>query len=229
MTQRDRILLVVAAVVAIIGGGWFGIAKPKREEAQKLDQQIQAAQTDLAGSSARAAQYRAARESLRKHPGAFKQSATALPNRPATPELLRTLTGKAKGTGVTMTDFKTTAGSETTPGITSVGLELNFQGDFLSLQRYLARLQRMVGVSRQDVEAKGRLLAIKAVTFTPSDKGTLDAKVSATAYVMQPGALTTTSATTAPAAGTPAAPAAAAPATGAAAATTASPSTAGGA
>jgi Tfp pilus assembly protein PilO len=220
VTQRDRILLSVFAALVVLGGGWFGIAKPKRQEASKLDQQIVAARTELAGSAARAAEYRAARTSLRKHPEAFKQTARALPNRAATPELLRTLTSKAKGTGITMTDFKTTAGSGDTPGITSVGLDLSFTGDFLSLQRYLARLQRMVGVTTEDVNAKGRLMALKSVTLTPGDDSKLSAKVSATVYIMQADAL---------AAGATPAPATAAPATGAAATTTASPSTAGGA
>ena len=235
MSQRDRIILGVVAVLAVFGGGWIGVAKPKRQEAAKLDQQIEAARTDLAGASARAAEYRAARASLRKHPEVFKQSARALPNRAATPELLRTLMRKAEGTGVTMTDFKTTPGAETTPGITSVGLDLNFIGDFLSLQRYLARLQKMVGVTAQDVNAKGRLMTLKTVTLTPGDDGRLTAKVAATVYVMSAAALAGGATTPAPATGTAApatpapAPAPPAPANGAAAATPASPTTAGGA
>lgn len=189
MTQRDRILLAVVLLVGIVGGGWFGVAKPKRHDAQQLDQQIAAARTDLAGASARAAQYRAARTSLLKHPEAFKQSARALPNRAATPELLRTLTRKAKGTGIKMTDFKASPGSETTPGITSVGLELGFTGDFLALQRYLSRLQSMVGVTTQDVNAKGRLLALKSVSLAPAENQALTAKVSATVYILQAGSL----------------------------------------
>ena len=90
--------------------------------------------TDLAGVSARAASYRAARDRLRKHPQAFAKAGRALPNRTAMPELLRTLTRTARGTGVTMGELTVGAGDSSatasSPGITSVGLQLSFDGDY---------------------------------------------------------------------------------------------------
>jgi Tfp pilus assembly protein PilO len=215
VTKRDRIMIAVIIVAVAVGGGWLGVAKPKREEVKQLDAKISAAQSDLAGSSARAGQYRAARASLRQHPEAFAKAGTALPNRIATPELLRTLTQAAKGTGVTMTDFKTAAGTDSTPGITSVGLQLSFTGEFVALQRYLSRLQRLVAVSRDKVEAKGRLVALKSVKLAPGEGHKLTATVTAAAYVLQPGGL---------AVGSAAAPAAT-PAPASAAASTATPTT----
>ncbi len=219
MTQRDRLLVVVVAALAVFGVGWFGVVSPKRDEAAKLDTQIQAAQSELAGASTRAAEYRAARKRLQRNPEAFEKAGKALPNRVAMPDLLRTLTRTAKGTGVKMSDIKTSAGSEATPGISSVGLDLSFTGDFLALQRYLGRLQRFVGVSSDKVDAKGRLVALKSLKLAPGDKGGgLMANVTATVYILQPGSLApgaqaaATSAT--PAAGaTPGAPAPAAAAT----------------
>jgi hypothetical protein len=137
------------------------------------------------------------------------------------PELLRTLTRTARGTGVTMGELTVGAGDSaataSSPGITSVGLQLSFDGDFLALHRYLERLERFVQVSSKDVAARGRLVALNNVQLTNGNDG-LTAKVGATVYVLQPGALTpgatTTTApaagSTPPAAGAPAAPAASA-------------------
>jgi Tfp pilus assembly protein PilO len=226
VSQRDRIVAVVAAALAVFAGGWFFISKPQREEAKQLDEQLVAAQATLDGAAARAAQYRAARRSLQKHPEAFEKAGKALPNRVAMPDLLRTLTRTAKGTGVTVGDLATKPGTSTTPGISTVDLDLTFNGDFLSLQRYLARLQRFVEVSQQKVDAKGRLLTLNSVKLARPDAETagLSAKVAATVYVLQPGALAAGQAAPAPAgaATTPA------PATGAAAAP-AVPATTGGA
>jgi Tfp pilus assembly protein PilO len=200
VSQRDRLLLLVGVVAVALAGGWFLVIQPKRNEARDVDAQIIAARTQLAGTAGMAAQYRASRASLRKHPEVFVRAGRALPSRVAMPDLLRTLTKTARGTGVKIGDLTVGAGgASTTPGIGSVPLSLSFDGDFLALQRYLGRLQRFVAVSKKDVEAKGRLVSLDTVDMTPGDSGTLVAKVSATVYVMQPGALSAT--TSAPAAG----------------------------
>ena len=211
MSQRDRILLGALATLAVLAGGWLMIVKPQRKQATDLQTQITAQQTQLSGAAAVAAQYRAARARLLKHPEVFEQSAKALPNRTAMPDLLRTITRTADGTGVKVGDLTTSGGGASpSPGISSVGLSLTFTGDFLALQRYLSRLQHFVQVSKEKVAAKGRLIAIDSVQLAPgADGGGLTATVKATAYILQPGALSSTPATTTAApATTPAAPAA---------------------
>jgi Tfp pilus assembly protein PilO len=200
VSPRDRLLLIVGVVAVSFAAGWFVVIQPKRNEARDIDTQILAARTQLAGTAGMAAQYRASRDSLRKHPEVFVRAGTALPSRVAMPDLLRTLTKTARGTGVKMGELSVGAGAaSTTPGIGSVPLTLAFNGDFLALQRYLGRLQRFVAVSKKDVEARGRLVSLDSVDLTPDTNGKLGAKVSATVYVMQPGALSATS--SAPAAG----------------------------
>jgi Tfp pilus assembly protein PilO len=219
MSQRDKILLAVVAAVVVLAGGWMLVAKPKREDARVVDAQIETAQTELAGVSSKAAQYRAARRSLQRHPEAFTKAGRALPNRAAMPDLLRTLTKTARGTGVKIKSLTTGdgAGDETTPGISTVGLNLTFTGQFLELQRYLSRLQRFVEVSQKDVDANGRLVSLDGVSLAPGDaaSGALTAEVTATVYVMQPGALTPGAAAPATGATGPAAPTSTAPAGGA--------------
>src|SRR5204862_608828 len=110
----------------------------------------------------------------------------------------------ARGTGVVMNDLSTGDGSggsgaaASSPGIGSVGVQLTFSGDFLALQRYLQRLQRFVAVHSRDVDAKGRLVTLNTVQLSNGQDGQLKAQVSATVYVMQPGALSLTPATTTP-------------------------------
>jgi Tfp pilus assembly protein PilO len=191
VTQRDKLLLTFAAIVGVLAVGWFIVIQPKRQDARELNGQITAARTELAGTAGRAAQYRAARDTLRKHPEAFARAGRALPNRVAMPDLLRTLTRTARSTGVEIGNLTTGSGGAdaSTPGIGTVGLQLSFSGKFLALQRYLAKLQHFVDVSQREVDAKGRLLALNSVALTPGDDGTLGAEVGASVYVLQPGGL----------------------------------------
>ena len=225
MSQRDKIIAAAVAGLLALVGGWLFIAKPKRAEMRKLDAQIQTQRDALAGVSAQAATYRAARESLQRNPQAFREAGKALPNRVAMSELLRTLSRTASKSGVTMSDLSTAAGDASTPGISSVNLSLSFDGSFLELQRFLAKLQKFVKVSKQHVAAKGRLLALDSVSLAGGTGGSnLSAKVSATAYILQPGALTVGSAATTPSTG---AAATTTPTTTPAPATAATPTTPG--
>ena len=194
MSQRDRIIVAAVAIVAAVGGGWFLMAKPKRAEMRQLDAQITAKRAELAGAAATAARYRAARDELRRNPQAFREAGKALPNRIAMSELLRTLDKSAGDVGVEMSSLNTAPGSGSTPGISSVDLALEFDGSFLALQRFLGKMQKLVKVSRDRVAAKGRLLALNSVQLgaVGGDESGLKAKVSATAYILQPGALTAT-------------------------------------
>ena len=226
MSQRDKILIGAAVTLAALLGGWFFIAKPKRAEMRSLDAQIAAKRSDLDSVSSRAAQYRAARDTLRRNPQVFREAGKALPNRVAMSELLRTLSRTADRTGVKMSDLSTGAGSSTSPGISSVDLTLTFDGKFLALQRFLSQLQTLVKVSKQKVNANGRLLALNGVSLTPGSANGLTAKVTATAYILQPGALTVGAAGTSTTA-TPSAPAAATATPAPATSTPATPSTTG--
>jgi hypothetical protein len=61
VTPRDRTVLVVVAMLAVVGGFWFAALGPRRQEASKLDQQITQARADRdsavqAAATARTAQ-----------------------------------------------------------------------------------------------------------------------------------------------------------------------------
>jgi Tfp pilus assembly protein PilO len=189
VSTRDKTILGLVAVVAALAAGWFTVGSPKRSEMAELDTQIAAKQAEVDGVASRAAQYRAARDELRRNPDAFANAGRALPNRVQMPDLLRTLTRTARQSGVAMGNLSTSAGGAgATPGINAVNLTLDFEGEFLALQRFLGRLQTMVDVSEQNVAAKGRLLALNKLQLVPGD-GSLGAKVDATVYVLQPSAL----------------------------------------
>jgi Tfp pilus assembly protein PilO len=194
VSNRDKTILSVAVVVIALAVSWFTVAAPKRDEMTKLDAQVTAKQAEVDGASGRAAQYRAARDELRRNPQAFAQAGRALPNRVQMPDILRTLTRTADNSGVEMGSLTTSAGdAAATPGINAVKLNVDFAGEFLDLQRFMARLQRMVDVSSKDVAAKGRLMALNSVSLAPAEGG-LTAQVDATVYVLAPGALNATAA-----------------------------------
>ncbi|HEY8584910.1 MAG TPA: hypothetical protein VIL49_18265, partial [Capillimicrobium sp.] len=54
---------------------------------------------------------------------------------------------------------------------------------FFGVQRFFARLDRFIRVSRSEVAATGRLLAVRDVTLS-SEGGRLSAQVLATVYVL---------------------------------------------
>ena len=79
MSQRDKILIAAAATLVAVVGGWFVMAKPKRAEMRSLDSQIATMRTEVNGVAAKAAEYRAARDTLRSNPQVFRQAGKALP------------------------------------------------------------------------------------------------------------------------------------------------------
>jgi type II secretory pathway pseudopilin PulG len=58
MTQRDRIVVLVLVVIALVAGGYFTVLKPRRDEAADLRDQVATAQTrlDAANQAAAAAE-----------------------------------------------------------------------------------------------------------------------------------------------------------------------------
>lgn len=224
MTKRDRMLLVVIAVVGVLAAAFFLVVKPKRAELRALDAQVVAAQTRLSTAQGTIAQEQSARDQLAKDMRGLLAASRAVPTTVAMPELLQQLQAAA-GTSVQMTSLTASnaaspsapttgasttpgaAGGSSTPGVSSQSLDLQFSGGFLSLQRFLDHLQHFVDVSRQRVTATGRLMSLDKVSLAAGKSGPgLTAQVTATIYTLNPSVLNGGAVTPA-APGTPAAPA----------------------
>lgn len=215
ISHRDRVLLAVIVVAGVLAGGFFFVVKPKRAEMRALDTQISTAQSRLDTAVSTLDNEQAAKARISHDLGGLLAAGKAVPTTVAMPALLRQLQSTGDRGGVTMTSFTTggtsaaaptstsTPSTGATAGVQTQTLQLQFGGGFIDLQRFLAHLQSFVDVSRQRVQATGRLLALDSVQLASAGakaKG-LTAQVGATIYSLDPQALR---AAAAPGASTPA-------------------------
>lgn len=103
MTSRDRIIIVVVLVAAVLAGVWFVGLAPKRKEAADLSSQIDTAKQQLAEAEQSAGQ---ARQAKARYDGDYAAVATlgkAVPKSDAVPSLVYQLQSAAHDARI---DFK---------------------------------------------------------------------------------------------------------------------------
>jgi hypothetical protein len=231
--SRDRIVICVLIVAGILGGAWFGLLGPKREQAQRLDAQLVTQRQRLAKAQAGAADATTARDRYNADYGTVALLGKAVPSSDGMSSLLYQIDSAA---GDSKIDFRSltsggpaasATGSAATPATpspagssasasaatgaaapTPLPLSLIFSGSFMDMQRMLGRVDRFVRIDGDDLRVSGRLLSIDdiALTAAPGGLANVQATITATAYTMPASAEPT-----AAAAQTPAAPAAPAP------------------
>jgi hypothetical protein len=199
VTRRDRILLGVVAVVAVLAGFHLTVLKPGNERLAELDEQIAAAEQrrDTALADLRAAS--AARKQYERDQATLAVLGKAVPADDGVPSLLYQLHKAARTAGVTF-DAVTVgtggqggaSGQSATPGtmpgpngLNVLPLRITFDGDFFALDRFLRAVDRLARITDERVDVRGRLLTIDAVSLTPDDDGlpTVQAEIAASAYV----------------------------------------------
>ena len=79
MTVRDRIVVLVVAVLVLCAGGFFALVKPQREEAAKLGDQVAQERTRLQGAQAAAASAEQARRGYRTDYATVARLGKAIP------------------------------------------------------------------------------------------------------------------------------------------------------
>ena len=100
MTARDRLILMVLAVVGLLAGFWFLALAPKREEAKSLSQQIATEQQRLDAARTTAATARQAKERYDSDYAVVAQLGKAVPTDDGVPSLISQLQAAAKGSKV---------------------------------------------------------------------------------------------------------------------------------
>ncbi|MHB8690856.1 MAG: type IV pilus inner membrane component PilO [Solirubrobacteraceae bacterium] len=210
MTARDRNVLAVVAVLAMIVGAWFVVIQPKRNLANQLQGQITASQGQLSAAQAQVAAGEAAKRNYSTYYTALARLGEAVPADDNVPSLIIQLQNAAQGTGVDFRDFVLTpgVGSSAAPptGATgaagtatalppgaSVGaaglpiepFTLNFQGNYFHLASFLGRIQQFVTASNSKISVRGRLLTLNAISLGPAPSGfpRITVSISATAYL----------------------------------------------
>ncbi len=242
MTTRDRIVLGVVTVAAVLAGFFFLVLKPKTQElAAAQDRQVKAQQRiDVALADLRDSER--ARAAFKRDRATLALLGKAVPADDDVPSLLYQVHKAARQAGIDFSSVTvgegaaggapgaagsaasgppgTTAG---TNGLAVLPLKVTFEGEFFRLDRFLGLLHGFARSRDGALDVSGRLLTVDGVTLKPDESG-LTAEVVANAYVSP---ATGEGATPGAAGATPGAPGAtpgAAPAPSGAGATT-SPST----
>lgn len=181
LSPRSLYVLVAVGLIVYTVGFWFMLVAPKRALAGELE--AEAASTELAVSSARAA----ATAPPDTQPIAVAdifRLAKAMPTDWDMPGIMLELARIADETGI---EFQSIApGESTTEGDYQVlPIVLAFDGNFYELSDLLFRLRTLVGVRHGELEATGRLFAVENVDFVESPNGFPDitANLTVNAYV----------------------------------------------
>jgi Tfp pilus assembly protein PilO len=202
LSRGAQIALVAIAVLGLAAGGWFLVVSPKRAEAAKLTEEIEALQSQIV--IARAAALGIKPQGATVQTAKLFRLAKAMPDRADMAGVILQLNRTAADTGIV---FESIApGTAVVAGsYQRVPITLEFEGDFYSLSDFLYRLRNLVQVRDGELTSTGRLFAVDNLTFTEIADSfpRIAATLTVSAYVYGTGA-PVTSATPAPT--TPAAP-----------------------
>lgn len=110
MTARDRTVLIVVGLVALLGGFWFVVIGPKRKEASDVAAQVAAAQTRLDVAQASASSADAARKQYSTDYATVARLGKAVPVDDDMPSLVYQLSHTAKVNHVDFRSIKLTSG-----------------------------------------------------------------------------------------------------------------------
>lgn len=110
MSARDRAVVAVIALVAAIVAPWLLVIQPKRDQASKLQSQINQVQNQLAGVRMQLAAGNQARQAFATSYSALIRLGEAVPTDDNTPSLIYQLQSAAKSTGVDFQSLTFNAG-----------------------------------------------------------------------------------------------------------------------
>jgi type II secretory pathway pseudopilin PulG len=117
VTRRDRMVLVVVAVVGAIAASWLLVISPKRDHASKLESQIKSTQSSLNTARNELAQAQAARSTFRSSYTTLVRLGEAVPTDDDVPSLIYQIQSAAHSTGVQFGGLTVNPGgaAQTTP------------------------------------------------------------------------------------------------------------------
>jgi hypothetical protein len=199
MTRRDRIVLIVVAVVAAIAASWILVVSPKRDQAAKLQTKVAAEQAKLDSARTTLAQNAAASKQYASNYAALARLGEAVPASDDIPSLIIQLQNAADGAKV---DFQSLQnGSGSTPGgaaaaapaagattgassATPEQLSFSFSGSYFQLSNFFNKVQHFVSPNGNGVLVRGRLISLNSVNLAPGSGGfpQITAQITATIY-----------------------------------------------
>jgi hypothetical protein len=233
MTGRDRLVVMIVAVVAVLGAGWLVVVSPERKQAAKLQNEVSSATSTLASAEAQLSNAKAAQARYSAEYAAIVRLGKAVPPGREVPALVYQL---ARASGKKHVDLASivygsgggapgaagsSAGSQAATGavggFAQMPFTFVFNGSYEDLFRLFKQLDRFTArTASGGLAVSGRLLTIQSVKLAPltssSETGAesgggeqLTGTISATAYVLPASqSLTAGASANAPAGASPA-------------------------
>ena len=162
-----QVALVVLGVLVLGAAAFFGLIRPKKAEAARLQKETDAAKAQVTGYYSKKAEV-TGRPKIRS--ADLFRLAKAMPSQADMAGVLLQLNQIAADTGIT---FQSIApqNSVTISGYQAVPIHLTFQGNFYNLVDFLFRLRNLVDVEHGQLNATGRLFAIDTLSFEEAQGG----------------------------------------------------------
>lgn len=215
MTTRDRTIVMVLAVVAMIGAFWFLVFSPRRAEVRKVNAQLTQVRQQHDQALRSAAVARAAKKAYVSDRIEIARLGKAAPVDDDSASLIYqlnaaadgahvdfhalTLGGDNAGTGAptpTAPAAATQAATAALPpgavvgpaGLSKLPFSLTFQGDYFGLVKFLRRMQAFTTVQGNTIRVHGRLFAVDGIALIAGPAGfpQLQANLTASAFISPP-------------------------------------------
>ena len=116
MTTRDRLVVTVIAALAVLGAAWILVVSPERKQAAKLQAQVNAASSQLAGAESEAANARQAQARYAAAYASVVALGKAVPPGEEVPSLIYQLAQASNEKNVDFASIQTGSGSGTGAG-----------------------------------------------------------------------------------------------------------------
>lgn len=210
MTGRDRIVLIVVVMLAVLGGAWMLVVSPERKQASKLNAQVAAAKAELAEAETQLAGARAAQTQYASAYSSIVNLGKAVPAEQEVPSLIYQLAQASNqqqvdfnsissGAGATASSSASSAATAATAaaGFSQMPFTFVFNGGFFDLEHLFTQLTAFTArTSSGALKVSGRLLTIQSVKLAPvvtntgpgkKAKSTLSGTITATAYQLPAG------------------------------------------
>jgi Tfp pilus assembly protein PilO len=197
MTGRDRMVLIVVVLVAVLGAAWMLVVSPERKQASQVNAQVSAAQAQLATAEGAVANARAAQSQYAAAYASVVSLGKAVPPTQEVPALIDELAQATNRKNVEFASIASgsssgsSASTAASTAFTELPFTFDFEGSYFDLEQLFSQLTSFAtSTTSGDLQISGRLLTIESVRLAPasstvaSKNNKLTGSVTATAYTL---------------------------------------------
>ena len=183
MTGRDRLVIIIVAVIAVLGAAYLMVVSPKRKEASTVAGEVSTASSRLASAESKLAE---ARQAQVRYAAAYASIVTlgkAVPTSEEVPSLIYQLAQATHQKNVDFSSIVSGSSSGTSPsagssagataaasaGFTQMPFTFVFNGNFFELEHLFKTLTGFTDRTPSGaLRVRGRLLTIQSLKLTPA-------------------------------------------------------------